>query len=84
MSVNVSVAREVPLKGGVVSTGICEVAVPRRVPVRATGLEGDEQADRRAHGGPRKTGYGYPGEHYALWLRELARTDLAWGALGRT
>ncbi len=82
VSVNVSLARTVPWKGGTVSTGIYKEAVARRVPVRATGLEGDEQADRRAHGGPRKTVYGYPGEHYALWRRELGRTDLAWGAFG--
>jgi len=82
LSVNVSLARSVPWKGGTVSTGIYKEPTDRRVRVRTLGLEGDEQVDRRAHGGPRKTVYGYPGEHYALWRRELARSDLAWGAFG--
>ncbi len=82
VSVNVSLARMVPWKGGVVSTGIYKEEVSGRVHIRETGVGGDEQADRRAHGGPRKTVYGYPGEHYALWRRELARPDLSWGAFG--
>jgi MOSC domain-containing protein YiiM len=41
-------------------------------PVRAErlGLVGDEQADRRVHGGPDKAIYCYPVEHYAAWARD--------------
>ncbi len=36
------------------------------------GLDGDEQADRRVHGGPEKAVHHYPYEHYAVWRAELA------------
>lgn len=32
------------------------------------GLEGDEQAEKRFHGGPDRALCHYPREHYALWL----------------
>ncbi|KOQ36175.1 molybdenum cofactor sulfurase, partial [Achromobacter xylosoxidans] len=35
------------------------------------GLRGDEQADRRFHGGPEKALHHYAREHYPAWLREL-------------
>ena len=58
-----------------------------RVAVGRLGLEGDAQADRRLHGGPRKAVYAYPIEHYAFWQaqRRLAGkggAPLALGALG--
>lgn len=37
------------------------------VAVGPLGLEGDAQADRRAHGGPEKAVYLYPAEYYPLW-----------------
>lgn len=42
-------------------------------PVRATrlGLAGDEQADRRVHGGPDKAVLLYSMEHYAAWSDEF-------------
>ncbi len=82
VSVNVSLARVVPWKGGTVSTGIYKEATDRRVHVTTLGVEGDEQADRRVHGGPRKTVYAYPVEHYPPWRRELPGMDLPWGMFG--
>lgn len=35
------------------------------------GLAGDEQGDRRHHGGPDKALHHYPVEHYPTWCREL-------------
>jgi MOSC domain-containing protein YiiM len=37
--------------------------------VERLGLEGDEQADPRVHGGPNKAVYGYAYANYAAWLR---------------
>jgi len=34
-------------------------------------LAGDDQADRRVHGGPEKALYAYPSEHLAAWAGEL-------------
>lgn len=33
------------------------------------GLEGDEVADRRFHGGPEQALHQYPAEHYAVWAK---------------
>lgn len=63
-------------------TGIYKTPAPGRVRVRTLGLEGDEQADRRVHGGPLKAVYLYPSEHYAAWRRELGGVELPYGAFG--
>jgi MOSC domain-containing protein YiiM len=36
-----------------------------------SGFEGDEQGDRRHHGGPEKAVHHYPEAHYAAWRREF-------------
>ena len=41
------------------------------VAVGELGLDGDEQGDRRVHGGPDKAVHCYPFAHYALWRAEL-------------
>ncbi len=82
LSVNVSLARPMAYRGTTVSTGIYKEPVPGRVPVGALGLRGDEQADRRVHGGPRKAVYAYPSEHYDFWKREFPGMTLPWGFFG--
>ncbi len=82
VSVNVALGRSVPWQGTVVRTGIFKEPVPRRVRVRTLGLEGDEQADLRVHGGPLKAVYAYPSEHYPFWRAELPGMELPWGAFG--
>jgi len=55
-------------------------------PVRVglEGLDGDEQGDRRAHGGPDKAVHLYSHEHYAHWIDELGALPVlgAPGAFG--
>ncbi len=48
---------------------------PVEGPVRVAGvnLEGDDQADRRVHGGPDKAVYSYAAEDTAWWEAELGR-----------
>lgn len=41
------------------------------VAVAAPGLEGDEQGDRRRHGGPDKAVHCYAAAHYPLWTAAL-------------
>ena len=82
IAVSVASARSVPWNGQTVRTGIYKVPRPGRCRVRRLGLEGDEQADLEAHGGPLKAVYAYPSEHYAFWREELPGTDLPWGAFG--
>jgi MOSC domain-containing protein YiiM len=41
--------------------------------IAAMGVRGDEQADRRVHGGEVKAVYAYPFEHYPFWQESLLR-----------
>lgn len=65
-------------------SAIAKQPVAGRVAVRTPGLAGDEQGDRRVHGGPDKAVHFYAGEHYATWRRELGALRLldAPGAFG--
>ena len=49
--------------------------------VRGVNLEGDEQGDRKVHGGPDKAVYSYAREDIDWWERELGR-ELPDGAFG--
>lgn len=53
-------------------------------PVRVAqhNITGDEQADRRHHGGPDKAVFVYPSEHYPLWREELGLPWVGPGAFG--
>jgi MOSC domain-containing protein YiiM len=84
----VQVGRAKPLAVGdrEVLSGILKRAVAGRVPVRALGLEGDEQADLSVHGGLAKAVYAYLIEHYAFWNSRRESwglpQNLALGSLG--
>ncbi|MCW2992424.1 MAG: hypothetical protein JWM73_3018 [Solirubrobacterales bacterium] len=62
-------------------SAIVKTAVEGRVAVRGVNLEGDEQADRRVHGGPDQAVYAYARESYDWWEAELGR-PLADGTFG--
>ena len=89
VSVNVARAREIEIGGKPVLTAIAKRAVTERLPVRALGLDGDEQANLSVHGGPARAVYAYPSEHYRFWQTVRAQAGVAgWddplaaGALG--
>jgi len=69
-----------------VVSGIRKHTVTGRVPVRALGLDGDEQADLTVHGGLSKAVYAYPLEHYDFWRRSQRALglpdELPCGSLG--
>lgn len=46
------------------------------VAIGELGLAGDEQGDRRVHGGPDKAVHHYPFDHYATWRAELGPLPL--------
>jgi MOSC domain-containing protein YiiM len=70
-SVNVGAPRPVQLNDHTVLTAIWKNPVEGRVPVRGVNLRGDDQADRRVHGGPDKAVYAYAGEDTDWWEAEL-------------
>ena len=83
ISVNVGLPQVVEYMGEPVSTGIFKSQVAGKVAVGPLNLDGDRQADLKVHGGPAKSVYVYPVEHYSYWQDELpAGTDLAMGAFG--
>lgn len=67
---SVQTGRVAPLGAKGVTSAIVKRPVdgPRRV--TAIGIEGDEQADPRFHGGRDKALYGYAAAHYAPWTAE--------------
>lgn len=69
----VSIARARPIgkvHGETVFSGIDKKPVEGDVLVRGLGIDGDEQADLRVHGGPDKAVYAYPSEHWPWWTNE--------------
>ncbi|MFZ3579641.1 MOSC domain-containing protein [Virgibacillus sp. DJP39] len=47
-----------------------------------TGLENDEVADTKNHGGPEKAIFAYPAEHYNFWKKQLNTDEIGIGAMG--
>ncbi len=81
---SIHVGKIAPLGPGGVPSGFVKHAVSTAVTVTPLGIDGDEQADLRVHGGPDKAVYGYASAHYAAWRHDYPQhTDLlAPGGLG--
>jgi MOSC domain-containing protein YiiM len=73
VSVNVGAIREVSWRGRTVRTGIWKEPVAGPVAVGAEQVAGDQQADRRVHGGPDMAVYAYAAEDAAWWAEELGQ-----------
>lgn len=58
------------LPGSQAESGIAKTPVTGPVHLGAEGIEGDERADRRVHGGVEKTVHHYPRDHSATWAAE--------------
>ena len=81
VSVNVGRPRVVDWHGRSVRTAIFKEPVSGAVLASGVNLAGDDQADRRVHGGHDKAVYAYSVEDYAWWARELGY-ELAPGTFG--
>ncbi|MGH9230073.1 MAG: hypothetical protein ACRD07_15355 [Acidimicrobiales bacterium] len=71
VSVNVGTPRVVERFGRRVTTAIWKDPVAGRVPLAGVNLDGDDQADRRVHGGPAMAVYAYAVEDYGWWSQHL-------------
>ena len=69
------VGSAVPFRGAEASA-IAKEPVDGPVRIARMGLEGDEQADRRVHGGPDMAVHCYPLDHHDWWRRQLGGHDL--------
>ena len=76
--------RSAPLGPVQVPSAFIKKGVEGAINVGRLGLEGDEQADLRVHGGPDMALYAYAVEHYESWSREFPEHASIWraGALG--
>jgi MOSC domain-containing protein YiiM len=72
-SVNVGTPRAVGWRGRTVTTAIWKAPVVGRVAVRGVNVDGDEQGDRKVHGGVDKALYAYAAEDYDWWAEQLGR-----------
>jgi MOSC domain-containing protein YiiM len=71
ISVNSGQATTVRWHDRDVTSGIWKRPVVGRRRVEGVNLAGDEQHDRRVHGGPTKSLYAYAAEDYGWWAEEL-------------
>src|SRR5438093_10559114 len=81
LSVNVGTAREFEFNGRPARSAIWKSPVLGRIAARGVNLAGDDQADRKAHGGPDKAVYAYAVEDARWWQQEIGRA-LAAGEIG--
>jgi MOSC domain-containing protein YiiM len=81
LSVNVGRTREFDYNGRPAKSAIWKTPVNSRIAVRGVNLEGDDQADRKAHGGPDKSVYAYAIEDMRWWEEKLGRS-LQYGEFG--
>jgi MOSC domain-containing protein YiiM len=81
LSVNVGTVREFEYSGRPAKSAIWKSPAVGRIAARGVNLDGDDQADRKAHGGPDKAVYAYAVEDARWWAQEIGRS-LAHGELG--
>jgi MOSC domain-containing protein YiiM len=70
-AVNVGLPRRIEINDHAIWTAIWKSPVEGRIALRGVNLRGDDQADRRVHGGPDKAVYAYGAEDTEWWEREL-------------
>lgn len=63
-------------------SGIFKESVASPVWLSYGGIQGDEQADRKHHGGPDKALCAYPAAHYDYWRRQPGLLDIPFGGFG--
>lgn len=82
LSVNVGRPRDVEWEGKTVRTAIWKEPVQGPAMVRRINIDGDDQADRLAHGGEHRAVFVYQIDSYRYWERELGRDDFSYGQFG--
>ncbi len=80
-SVNVGRPREIRVGDRIVRTSIWKESVAGRIAVRGVNVDGDDQSDRRVHGGDGKAVYAYAAEDLDWWGERLGQ-PLAAGTFG--
>jgi hypothetical protein len=76
LSVNVGGVRQFEYNARPAKSAIWKSPVVGRIAARGVNLAGDDQADRKAHGGPDKALYAYAVEDARWWEQEIGRAHL--------
>jgi MOSC domain-containing protein YiiM len=82
LSVNVGTPQPVEWNGRTVTTAIFKHPVDGARFVGQINIEGDDQADRLAHGGEHRAVFVYQIDSYRYWQEYLDRDDFAYGQFG--
>jgi ferredoxin-NADP reductase/MOSC domain-containing protein YiiM/ferredoxin len=82
ISVNVGLPQDVAWQGRTVRTAVWKTPVTGRIWARRLNLDGDGQADLRAHGGEQRAILVYQLDSYRHWAGYLERSDLVAGHFG--
>src|SRR5690349_19504592 len=82
LSLNVGGPREIEWEGKTVRTAIWKEPVDGPRMVRRINIDGDDQADRLAHGGEHRAVFVYQIESYRYWEREVGPSDFTYGQFG--
>lgn len=67
-----------PIGGRGAQTGIFKEQVDGPLYLTRSGLQGDQQADLKHHGGPEKALHHYPYDHYPSWIIDLPNKSARW------
>ncbi len=81
LSVNVGTARQFEFSGRPAKSAIWKSPAVGWIAARGVNLAGDDQADRKAHGGPDKAVYAYAIEDARWWEQQIGRS-LSYGEFG--
>lgn len=79
---SVQTGRAAPLGPEGVPSGIAKSPRFDRVVLGPLGLDGDEQADLKVHGGPEKAVYAYASAHFPGWAARFPQLTFTGGAMG--
>jgi MOSC domain-containing protein YiiM len=82
LAVNVARARSFMVGERKFRSAILKSPIDGRVVLRRLGFDGDQQADRRFHGGPEKALYLYDAGAYDFWRKALRSAELPPGTFG--
>jgi ferredoxin-NADP reductase/MOSC domain-containing protein YiiM/ferredoxin len=82
LSVNVGRPRDIEWEGRTVRTAIWKQSIDGPRMVRRINIDGDDQADRAAHGGEHRAVFVYQIDSYRYWEEQLDRHDFAYGQFG--
>jgi MOSC domain-containing protein YiiM len=67
LSINAGSPRTIEWRGQTIHTSIFKSPIAGRVAIRGVNVAGDDQADKRVHGGPDMAVYAYSAEDYDWW-----------------